>query len=212
MNKKVVCTIIIILILVLIAALIYFFYVKKMSFSSLVSGSKDMVDLVKNKIPEKTNEPVAKINVGEEDKPQTERPRTTEKTDYNKEDVASLAANFAERFGSYSNQANNKNIYDLKIFMTKKMQTWADSYLAEQRAASKDNSVYYGITTKAVTNEVKDFDDAAGNAVIVVHTRRQETKDSISNVSSAFNQDIIIALIKEDGSWKIDSAKWENKL
>jgi len=211
MNKKVVYTITVILVLVLIAALIYFFYVKKLSLKNLIANPKDIINLVKNKAPENTNEPVVKINVNEEEKPKVERPKTDEKKEFNKEDVARLASWFTERFGSYSNQANNSNIFDLKQFMTNKMQVWADSYLAEQGIGSKDNSVYYGITTKAVASDVKDFDDAAGNAVVVVHTRRQETETSTSNVANAFNQDITISLAKEGGVWKIDSAKWETK-
>jgi len=133
------------------------------------------------------------------------------KKKFGKEEVAGLAASFAERYGSYSNQANFRNITDLKMFMTRKMQIWADSYLSEQRAASSSTNIYYGIITKAVAKEIKEYDEDSGQASILVHTRRQEAIGSTSNISNTFNQDIIIDLLKENDIWKIDNAKWENK-
>src|SRR3989344_1894573 len=39
--------------------------------------------------------------------------------------IKSVARTFAERFGSYSNQANFSNLQDLRSLMTAKMSRWA---------------------------------------------------------------------------------------
>lgn len=210
-NKKIFYTSAITLAIILIFALVYFIYVQKMSFKDLTAAPQKIVSLVKKQVPVKTTEPVIRIDVGEEGSPKTERPKTTEKLEFTKEDVARLAAGFVERFGSYSNQANNANIYDLKIYMTRNMQIWADDYLAEQRKNKTDDTNYYGIITKAVSSDIKDFDEAAGRASVAVHTRRQEAESFTDNITNTFNQDITIGLLKEDGAWKVNSARWENK-
>lgn len=124
-----------------------------------------------------------------------------------KGDVERMAISFAERFGTYSNQANFSNMVDLKLFMSRKMQIWADEYVVKQTKANND--IYYGITTKAVTGETLNFDDATGQASVLVHARRREATMTTGNVSKIFNQDITINLIKEDQAWKIDSAYWK---
>jgi hypothetical protein len=123
-----------------------------------------------------------------------------------KNDVGKMAASFAERFGTYSNQANFSNMLDLKIFMSRNMQTWSDGYVAKQ--SKKNNDIYYGITTKAVTTEILDFNNESGQASVLVQTRRLEAMMTTGNTSRTFNQDILIKLIKENDAWKIDSAYW----
>lgn len=136
--------------------------------------------------------------------------KTTETTkpEFGRQDLLRLAASFAERFGTYSNQSNFSNILGLKMFMSRRMKSWVDSYIREHRQVQTDNSIYYGITTKAVSQELKDYDDDLGRAVVLVKTRRREASGSISNVSDTFSQDILINFIKENGAWKVDSANW----
>jgi len=126
-----------------------------------------------------------------------------------KDDLKRLAASFAERFGSYSNQSNFGNITDLKIFMSRRMQGWADDYINARRGDGSANDLYYGITTKAVAQEVKDMDDDTGQASILVQTRRREATGSILNTSNVFDQGVLVSLIRENGSWKVDSAVWQ---
>lgn len=124
-------------------------------------------------------------------------------------DVEKMASLFVERFGTYSNQANFSNMIDLKMFMSKGMQVWADDYVVKQTKANND--IYYGITTKAVVVEMKNFNDDSGQATFLVKTRRREATMTTSNVSKVFNQDITINFTKEDGAWKVNSAYWEKE-
>lgn len=125
-------------------------------------------------------------------------------------DLARLAAAFSERFGSYSNQSDYSNIRDLKIFMSSSMKAWADEYIRQAILKNADTSIYYGITTKAVTTEIKSYDEDSGQAEILIKTQRREATGTTANASS-FYQDIIIKFVKEDGAWKVDSAYWQDR-
>ncbi len=122
------------------------------------------------------------------------------------ENLKFKAASFAERFGSFSNQSNFQNLMDLKIFMSDKMKKWADAYVTKLRQEQLDDSNFYSIVTKAITEEVQDVDVAQGKATILVHTIRNEQKDKQIN---RFNQDILIKFIRERKIWKVDSANWQ---
>lgn len=118
-----------------------------------------------------------------------------------------MAAAFVERFGSFSNQSNYGNISDLKIFMSAKMQAWADDFIAREKRKKAETAVYAGVTTKALYQEVKEFDEPGGRAEISVKTQRRETAGDTE--AAAFYQDIVIKFVKEKGEWKVDSAEWQ---
>lgn len=134
-----------------------------------------------------------------------------EKAVFTQDDLARMAASFAERFGSFSNQSNFSNVNDLKIFMTDKMKVWADNYVASQSKQVGDSQIYFGITTKAVTKDVKEYDPEAGKGSVVVTTRRREARVSKENSSDIYTQEITVNFLKQDGAWKVDSAFWKEK-
>ncbi len=125
----------------------------------------------------------------------------------NSEDLRKMALSFAERFGSYSNQANYGNISDLKVFMTPAMQDWADDYVVQLKKQNNGNTDYYGITTVAISGVVNNFDDTAGQAEILVSTQRKEVVGSAE--AKVFNQDVLINFEKIKGEWKTKSAAWQ---
>lgn len=124
-----------------------------------------------------------------------------------KQELGQLAMSFAERFGSYSNQNNFENIVDLKPFMSKRMQAWADQFVAAGRANPADTSIYYGITTRALTSDVKRF-DPQGPVEFVITTQRREATGTTSNAKVS-NQDISLIFVREDGVWRVDEARWQ---
>ncbi len=126
------------------------------------------------------------------------------------EDIKRMAASFAERFGSFSNQSNYSNIEDLEMFMTENMRSWAEQYIKEVTSKRDDASIYYGITTMAVSETAKTYDDDVGTAEILVRTKRREATGTTAN-ASYFYQDILISFKKESGAWKVDSAYWQAK-
>lgn len=159
---------------------------------------------------ESTTTAPAKI---EETKTVSTQVKTTvsvKKTEISQNDLARLAAAFAERFGSFSNQSDYSNIRDLKLFMTVKMQNWAENYIDESQKKSIERTIYYGITTKSVATEIKKYDTDTKEAEILVKTQRREASGTTSNTTS-FNQDILIKFVQEKGAWKVDGAYWQSR-
>jgi len=126
----------------------------------------------------------------------------------NQHDLVKISQAFAERFGSYSNYSNYSNFSDLKIFMTDTMKAWADKYVSDLRSSSQSADEYYGITTKAVTSIVEQYNDAAGTASILVTTQRRENSSQV-NEGQVFLQKIQIGLKKIAGEWLVDRAYWQ---
>ena len=141
--------------------------------------------------------------------PAVEEETIIPKVKVNKEEteLKKIAQSFVERFGSYSNQSNYENAEDLKIFMTPKMQDWADDYVANLRQQGKDNAAYYGITSVAISGEVNQFDDKAGAVEILVTTQRREMAGT--SEAKVFSQNILIVFEKIKGEWKASSATWQ---
>ncbi len=117
------------------------------------------------------------------------------------------ASLFIERFGSYSNQSNFSNISDLKIFMTENMKKWADNFI-ENNNIDRDVSVYYGITTRSISQRIENFDESSGEATVFVKTLRRESGGSLTEDNS-FYQEAVIRFLFEKGTWKVDKATWD---
>lgn len=126
-----------------------------------------------------------------------------------KSDISRLAAAFAERFGSYSNQGDFENLLDLNSLMTENMQGWARNFVAENKASQTDNTVYFGVTTKAVSLEMVSFNEAASEAMIKVSTQRREASGTMSDNVRIYYQDLELILKKVSGEWLVDQATWK---
>jgi hypothetical protein len=220
MSRKVIGIIIIILGFFSLAGIVYFLFLNNLFPSWLNFGSKEIVPVV-SEIPiqndiletpaDTESKEIKKITAEIPQNSQTEENTVDSaalKSDFEKDDLIRMSASFSERFGSYSNQSNFSNVIDLKIFMTDKMRKWADEYVKGQRVATTDSSIYFGVTTKAIKEDMKKYDDETGYAEVLVATRRQEARSTRANVSNAFSQNILITFKKENGSWKVDSAFW----
>ena len=123
-----------------------------------------------------------------------------------KTNLVKIAESFAERLGSYSNQSNFSNISDLKLLMTPSMQSWADKYIVANQSGAY-SGVYQGVTTQAITAAIIDFDDAKGQADILVHTQKATQTGSSSPVVTY--QDITITFVKQKNIWLVDNAVWK---
>lgn len=201
-NRKKLGILIIIIGLLIIAAIVYFAFIRQAGVTS-VPGNEPATTTVQ--LPA---EPESSTTTP------GNRPRNYQQYDISKEaphqtnanDVAKLAASFAERLGSFSNQSDYSNFEDLDIFMTASMRDWAKEYVKKMRADNPYQGKYYGITTKAVSTETKSFDDKAGKAEIVIGTQRRETK--IDGSENNFDQNLRLTFVKENGQWLVDGAYW----
>jgi hypothetical protein len=207
MKKKFLIFLIILVSLIFLAVFSYFMFFRG---ASLTPGLNQ--NQTNNQTPQNTStttdEAIKKIKAKEEADNNGSQNIINQDVYVKKDDLKRMAGLFAERFGSYSNQSNFSNINDLKLFMSQKMSNWADNYVTEQKK-SGTTAIYYGITTKSVSQEVKNFDEDSGVASILVSTRRREANGTTNNVSNIFNQSILINFIKENGIWKVDSASWQ---
>ena len=219
MQKKIFGFIIILVGVILLAGIIYVFFagdflnlIGKTNDDPAISNNKDneiskVLNINEDRInssQDSASKDPRKITIGDLDENNTE----TEDKQVGKKDLIRIAGSFAERFGAYSNQSNFGNISSLKIFMSSKMKKWSDSYIKEQKEKNYDFSIYYGITTKTIASELKDFDDDLGFASVLISTRRREATGTMNNYSNTFNQDILIDFAMEDGAWKVDSVYW----
>jgi len=201
MDRKYIGAIFIALGLIFLALIVYFIFFYDFSPKT---AEKPVENNIQNNLPPvnnaAVNAPVQKATIV----------KTTVKfnqQELKEMDLKKLAGSFTERFGTYSNQSPLTNVTDLKIFMSQRMQGWADDFVA-QEAKKSSSVIYYGITTKAVVEQVKNYDENVGEAQIIVKTQRREATGSMSNVSY-LQQDIIVNFVKENGAWKVDSAFWQ---
>jgi hypothetical protein len=202
-KKRIIGAIVVIIGLILLAAIIYFLFFY--NFSTPTPPAGEEIEKAVPKEPEGFNippSPKAVINIGER--------VPLAKSEVTEEELKRLAASFAERFGSFSNQSPYANILDLKIFMTEKMQIWADKYIEDINAQKADISIYYGITTKAVSTEIKKYDKDSSQAEILVKTQRRKAIATANNTTTSY-EDVLIKLAKNKGAWKVDGAYWQTK-
>ncbi|MFH1564243.1 MAG: hypothetical protein ABIC82_00085 [bacterium] len=137
--------------------------------------------------------------------PKTEEPKSnTEIT------IKSLASAFSERYGSFSNQTDFKNLRDLYSLMTDKFSAQNDEYIKEQKKKSGDTTVYYGVTSKTVKNKLISLNEEETVAVARLTMQRREARESMNSNVRVSYQDIIVELEKERGEWKISNAEWQN--
>jgi len=205
-NRQKIGIFIIVIALIIIILILYFVFSKKNSnlgvetpvtpgtsgqlSETMTAGTTTPSDAPRNyQQYDITNEPTHKVNAN---------------------DLGKISMSFAERFGSFSNQSNYGNFVDLKILMTDSMKTWADKYVDNLKAQVVNNTAYYGVTTKALTYEVKKFDDSAGQAEILITTQRRESDKTI-NGGDPYIQKLSLSLVKVSGEWLFDKAYWENK-
>lgn len=122
--------------------------------------------------------------------------------------ISRLAAAFAERYGSYSNQGNFDNLSDLESLMTEKMWAETENFIEQSKASAGDSSVYFGITTKAISVNIASIDEGAGTAKITIGTQRRESSGSMADSSAIKYEDLELFFLKVNDEWKVDTAKW----
>ena len=116
-----------------------------------------------------------------------------------------LAASFAERYGSFSNQGDFENLKELRVFMTDSMVREVDAYIADAGSSGTATPAYVGMTTRALNSTVESLNESAGTATVRVNTQRQEVKSSGTRV---FYQELVLKFIRSGEIWEVDSADW----
>lgn len=112
--------------------------------------------------------------------------------------VLQLSRIFAERYLSYSNQADNNHINDVSTLITSRM----GEYMNTQR--EEYSREYKGVTTKLISSSVAEFNN--NNAKVTIGVQQilqttQKTETAYKNGS--------VTLVKTQDGWKVDGLFWE---
>jgi len=204
-DRKKMGILIIIVALIIIIAIIYFVFLRKPA--TTVPADTPIENGITNELP--TADQVGTTTPSDKQPTGTYNIAAETPHKLNGDDLGKLSMSFAERFGSFSNQSDYGNFTDLNIMMTDNMKTWAEKNVTDLRAKAT-TTAYYGISSKALTYEVKSFDDNAGKAEILVGTQRQESTEAI-NGGTSYIQNLDLNLIKVNGDWLFDKAYWQAK-
>lgn len=191
MNKKIIIVIIVFAVLILIAFFILWLlgFWQKPTNTNLNTNKTANVNLVVNT---QVNNNVNAVSVTSDDKVKAELSR--------------IANSFVERFGSYSNQSNFENVDSLRVYMTDAMTKWSDDFVKAYRKNNPDTSIYFGITTKAISTKLTNFSDKEADFTIT--TQRKESTGTTDN-AKVYYQDISVKFAKEQGVWKVNEAQWQ---
>ena len=120
--------------------------------------------------------------------------------------LGSVAFSFAETYGSFSNQGGSENLERLRFLMTRALNQWTDTFIAQHKTNdSTGNTLYYGITTRALSSRVTAQDGT--HLQFVVQTERTEVRGIAGNATRSL-QDLTIDFIREDGVWKVNTLTW----
>jgi hypothetical protein len=123
-----------------------------------------------------------------------------------REIIRRLASSFAERFGTFSNQANFENITDLYPVMTSRFRAIQERFVEKTRSQSLPSKGYSGITTQVVLAEVPEIQTFEGRVRVLVKTQREEEKEG--KIATRY-QDLELKLENQAGEWKVDEAVWK---
>lgn len=112
--------------------------------------------------------------------------------------VKQLARTFVERFETYSNQNDNRNITDASELATDNMA----AYVATK--SQQEGSEYQGVTTKVISMDVVSFSGSSASVKIGAQVESQTR--SASNTTYKNGR---VELLKVDGVWKVSGLFWD---
>lgn len=115
-------------------------------------------------------------------------------------------AQFAERFGTYSNQGDFQNLTDLFPLMTERMRIQTQRTIDTARAATSTPAIYVGVTTRPVTTAVASVDETGGRATVRVSAQRATQIGDAQPVTRY--ETLTIEFRNQQNAWKVDSALW----
>ncbi len=115
--------------------------------------------------------------------------------------LKNLSIMFAQRYGTYSTDAVGQNIKDLSPLLTALFYKQA-----LQAAKSVDSALFYGVTTRVLTTEVVNSNNAGG--LVQVKTQRAETFNRTDEPRLSY-QTLTIRFLHVDNEWLVDGASWK---
>lgn len=112
--------------------------------------------------------------------------------------VRQLSRTFVERFETYSNQNDNRNIEDATELATANMAGYISTKATEQTGE------YKGVTTKVISMDLTTF--TLESATVRVGAQVETQNDSGKQTSYKNGR---VELLKVDGVWKVNGVFWD---
>lgn len=125
----------------------------------------------------------------------------TDAKDENAEDryVRQLAGIFVERFATYSNQNENRNLSDVEPISTPSLMEWVS------RQGALASSTYQGVTASVLSSTLAKRDDNAATVNVGV----QETINQAGQADQLRQRTGRVELVKISGAWKVNAFYWD---
>lgn len=114
-----------------------------------------------------------------------------------------IAELFAERYGSYSNQGDYRNLRDLLPVMTARYRAETEAFLEDAEPAA--GQTYEGVTSRKVSTDIREVE--ASSAVIAVALQQERVAAGGTTVGY---RTLRMELRKVGDDWLVDRAAWEN--
>ena len=124
--------------------------------------------------------------------------------------IIRLANLFVERLGSFSSESQYQNVLDLKKYMTKTMQTWADSYIKAQKAQPATGG-FSSVVTKVISTKIVSQTSEAATIQVTTQRREEGAAANTNAATTTYYQDIMLNVTKEGSDWLVNSADWQAK-
>ena len=113
-----------------------------------------------------------------------------------------LAMSYAERFASYSSDANFKNLEDLVTLSTSKMQSFINNFIATSEIGSNG---YEAVEAKALNSQLIFLKD--NDSVLVISLQLTKFSGDKANFTTDYGK-LELRAVKSGDEWKIDEVKW----
>lgn len=186
-KKIIIILIAIVLVIAIILLLIYFFGKKP------IDTVVPPVDETENIVP--TDGLISQLPAPSEKRAQDEK-------DYPL-GLKSLASSYAERFASYSTDANFKNLQDLKIISTVKMQSYINELISTSVLGSEG---YESQEARALNNQLIFLDQTQALVLVSLQLTKFVGEESLSTTSYT---KLELNLVKIDDEWNVDEVTWK---
>lgn len=129
--------------------------------------------------------------------------RVTAAADANRARVLFVARNFAEQYGSGSNQNDFANLVQAEQFGTAAFNSSLNASITQQRSTLK-TTPYHSYVTRVIVLSIGSLSPTS--ATVTITTRRVETTDQ---TPKTYFQDLILVMQKVGTDWKVASAGWK---
>jgi hypothetical protein len=134
-----------------------------------------------------------------------EPPKLTDE-DISRNEAKNLVLMFAERFGTYSADADFSLLDELQNMMTTKFAGWINqTYKKKMQAEYTADSKYKSVTVEALAVNFENFSDSAATAMVSVRsTKKNNGAEPLETAEK-----LKIELTKSSDKWLISGAYWQ---